>query len=54
MNKPEYEIYEDGHKEWRLNGVPHREDGPAAEWPNGDKGWYLNGEIHREDGPARE
>jgi hypothetical protein len=54
MNKSKCEIYEDGHKEWRLDGVPHREDGPAAEWPNGDKGWYLNGELHREDGPAIE
>ena len=45
-------IYED--KVWRLNGVLHREDGPAYEWADGTKFWYLNGELHREDGPAIE
>ena len=43
-----------GHKEWRLNGKLHREDGPAVEWAGGTKSWYLNGELHREDGPAIE
>ena len=37
-----------------INGKYHREDGPAAEYPNGDKYWYLNGKRHREDGPAIE
>tara|TARA_B110000503_G_C6875204_1_gene300348 strand:+ start:85 stop:342 length:258 start_codon:yes stop_codon:yes gene_type:complete len=37
-----------------LNGLLHREDGPAIEFSNGDKSWYLNGERHREDGPAIE
>jgi hypothetical protein len=41
-------------KEWWLNGVLHREDGPAIEWANGSKEWWLNGKPHREDGPAAE
>ena len=44
----------DGRREWRLNGVRHREDGPAIEWPNGDREWFLHGKLHREDGPAIE
>ena len=47
-------VYDDGYKAWYLNGVLHREDGPAEEWADGDKWWYLNGELHREEGPAIE
>jgi len=35
-----------------VNGVKHREDGPALEWANGIKEWYHNGVRHRGDGPA--
>jgi hypothetical protein len=45
-------IYPDGSQLWQLNGLRHREDGPAIIFPNGKKEWYLNGERHREDGPA--
>ena len=41
-----------GYKEWFINGLLHRTDGPAQEWNNESKGWYLNGELHRTDGPA--
>ena len=42
-------------KEWRLNGVLHRVDGPAIERPfKNTKEWYQNGELHRVDGPAME
>ncbi|HED37740.1 MAG TPA: hypothetical protein ENI76_05790 [Ignavibacteria bacterium] len=41
-------------KEWRVNGLLHREDGPAQEYPDGDKKWWINGKLHREDGPAVE
>ena len=41
-------------REWRLNGVLHREDGPAIEGPNGYREWLLHGKLHREDGPAIE
>lgn len=51
-NKPICKIYENGSKQWFLNGVRHREDGPAVENANGMKIWYLNGKLHREDGPA--
>lgn len=30
-------------KEWFLDGVLHREDGPAIEYPDGSKEWYVNG-----------
>jgi hypothetical protein len=40
-----YEFLErfDGNKYWCLNGLCHREDGPAIEYLNGNKTWYLNG-----------
>jgi hypothetical protein len=50
--KYEVKVYANGTKCWFLNGLRHREDGPAIEWANGDKDWYLNDELHREDGPA--
>jgi hypothetical protein len=53
-NKPTCTTYSNGTKEWLLNGILHREDGPAVEKANGDKVWYLNGKLHREDGPAVE
>ena len=48
------DVYDNGSKEWFLNGELHREDGPAVESGNGTKYWFLNGELHREDGPAIE
>jgi len=47
-------IDEYGDKYWYLNGLYHREDGPAIEYANGDKYWYLNDKIHRINGPAIE
>lgn len=38
--------------ETRVNGVLHREDGPAFVIPGKVKMWYKNGFLHREDGPA--
>ena len=35
-------VYDTGDKHWYLNGLLHREDGPAVEWPDGEKFWYLN------------
>lgn len=40
--------------EYRLNGMLHREDGPAVEWADGHKEWYEYGMLHRLDGPAIE
>ena len=47
-------VYDNGDKEWRVNGVLHREDGPAVEYPDGHKEWWVNGVLHRENNPARE
>tara|TARA_R110000868_G_scaffold99024_4_gene272663 strand:- start:19507 stop:19767 length:261 start_codon:yes stop_codon:yes gene_type:complete len=52
--KPICETNSLGGKVWYLNGLRHREDGPAYEGSNGTKVWYLNGLLHREDGPAIE
>jgi hypothetical protein len=43
-----------GDREWYVNGVRHRTDGPAVEWADGDREWWLNGAPHRTDGPAVE
>jgi hypothetical protein len=44
----------EGNEIWSINGIIHREDGPAVEYVNGDKTWYHDGKIHRSDGPAYE
>ena len=43
-----------GDKFYYVNGILHREDGPAIECNYGDKFWYKNGKRHREEGPAVE
>jgi hypothetical protein len=37
--------YVNGHKRWYLNGVLHREDGPAIVCSNEYKEWYVNGKF---------
>jgi len=32
--------------------ILHKEDGPAASYPDGRLRWYKDGKLHREDGPA--
>lgn len=54
MPKPICSISRTGTKTWRINGVRHREDGPALECASGTKIWYHNGKYHRIDGPAYE
>jgi hypothetical protein len=51
--------YENGTKEWWVNGLLHREDGPAIEYSkeaseyfDGGEEWWQNGKMHRVDGPA--
>ncbi len=42
-------------EEWWVDGVAHREDGPAKLWKKEfgwRQEWWLDGELHREDGPA--
>jgi hypothetical protein len=50
--QPTMSIDEDGDTVWLLNGMYHREDGPAVVWQNGDEDWYLHGDYHRTNGPA--
>ena len=35
-----------------VDGLFHREDGPAIEWESGKKYWYYEDVQHRTDGPA--
>ena len=41
--------YENGTKEWYVNGQRHREDGPAVEGANGSKEWWVNGQQLTEE-----
>jgi len=47
-------VWDDGRIHWLLNGLLHREGGPAIEWAGVYSAWYLNGDLHRLDGPAIE
>ena len=49
MKEYTVKVFEDGTKEWYLNGERHREDGPAIEYDDGHKEWYLNGEHYTEE-----
>ena len=40
-NKPVFFVNRYGTKGWFLNGLPHREDGPALEDANGNK-WCVS------------
>jgi hypothetical protein len=51
-NQSTLEVDQLGNKFWRLNGLLHREDGPAVEYINESKQWWLNGRLHRKEGPA--
>jgi hypothetical protein len=51
-NEPIKKTLPNGTQEWSLNGLLHREDGPAVIRPDGAKVWWQNGLRHREDGPA--
>jgi hypothetical protein len=52
-NLLELTVLSDGTKEYRLNGLVHRDDGPAVVWADGTiEEWFFHGHRHREDGPA--
>ncbi len=36
-------ITSDGTKQWLLNDLFHRLDGPAIEWADGTGDWFVNG-----------
>src|ERR1700691_6204728 len=44
--------YPSGILEYYLNGILHREDGPAVIWPNEIGEYFLKGKFHRVDGPV--
>jgi len=50
----ELHISTDGTQRWYLDGLLHREDGPAVIYPNGGTEWWRFGLLHRERGPAIE
>mgnify|MGYP001809903921 CR=1 FL=1 len=54
MKEYKVKVFDNGGKEWFLNGQLHRDDGPAIEYADGAKSWYKEGKLHREDGPAVE
>lgn len=37
---------------WVVNGMKHRERGPAETRRNGYKAWFKYGKLHRDKGPA--
>ena len=41
-----------GNKFWYKNGTIHRDDGPAATYPDGTQVWLKDGMRHRNAGPA--
>jgi hypothetical protein len=43
-----------GTEEWYLNGMLHREDGPAVIYADGVCEWWQQNKLHRTDGPAVE
>lgn len=45
--------WDNGTKEWWVDGWLHREDGPAVDEPQGQF-WFVRGLYHRTDGPAIE
>jgi hypothetical protein len=50
--EPTLKTHKNGIQEWRLNGVYHREDGPAVTYPDGTQLWYVSNKLHRKGGPA--
>jgi hypothetical protein len=52
ISMPNPHIDEDGNQYWYLNGLLHKEDGPAYISKAGYKIWYINGKRHNENGPA--
>ena len=39
--------WEEGQKEWYVDGKRHREDGPAVEYGNGYRDWWVGGMLRR-------
>lgn len=41
-----------GYQDWYVDGLHHRDGGPAIIDPDGTETWIQHGQMHREDGPA--
>ena len=52
--KHDFIINKYGTKIYYVNGLLHREDGPAIEYTSGTKVWHINGKLHRDNSPAIE
>lgn len=50
--KATYTTNDHGHREYRVNGLLHRLDGPALIHSDNSYCWYSNGMLHRLGGPA--
>ena len=50
--EPTQTIDNNGTEHWMLDGIYHREDGPAMATLNGALSYYKHGRFHRLDGPA--
>jgi hypothetical protein len=46
----EFITWPSGTCHWYLNGLLHRDDGPAIIWADGTRYWYRNNKLHRDDG----
>jgi len=46
---PKYRVAPNGTKIWTLNGILHRQDGPAYEYEDGHFSWWMHGEIYTFD-----
>jgi hypothetical protein len=48
----DHSLHLDGVDVWKVDGLYHREDGPAVIYPSGTMIWYRHGILHCETGPA--
>jgi hypothetical protein len=42
-------VYVNGTEKWYRHGLRHRDDGPAAIYPDGRRIWFVDGVKVRED-----
>ena len=52
MDAPIHYVGHDGSQTWKVDGLYHREDGPAVIYASGTMIWYKRGRLHCESGPA--
>lgn len=47
-------MYVNGTEKWYWEGLRHRDDGPAASYPDGRRIWFVEGQKVREERSARQ